>query len=134
MNCVANGKLVKENIFKKIWIQPASGDAGGSLGAALSVYYLMLNNFRSVKSNEDSMQGSFLGPSYENNEVEKILIKNNANYTKLTKENLLNSLNDILNKKNASKLKVDYSNTQKMLALNEGSPSKDIANFILKTI
>lgn len=53
---------------------------------------------------------------------------------KLTKENLLNSLNDILNKKNASKLKVDYSNTQKMLALNEGSPSKDIANFILKTI
>jgi lipid-A-disaccharide synthase len=53
---------------------------------------------------------------------------------KLTKENLLNSLNDILNKKNASKLNVDYSNTQKMLALNEGSPSKDIANFILKTI
>ena len=60
--------------------------------------------------------------------------RNRVSVFKLTKENLLNSLNDILNKKNASKLKVDYSNTQKMLALNEGSPSKEIANFILKTI
>jgi len=52
----------------------------------------------------------------------------------LTKENLVNRLNDILNKKNASKLKVDYFNTQKMLAMKEGSPSKEIAKFILKTI
>ena len=63
LNCVANGKLLKENIFKNIWIQPAAGDAGGSLGAALCVEYIYLAKNR-VINKDDSMQGSYLGPKY----------------------------------------------------------------------
>ena len=61
LNCVANGKILKENIFEKVWIQPAAGDAGGSLGAALSYWHIELKNIRDVNEN-DSMQGSYLGP------------------------------------------------------------------------
>ena len=59
LNCVANGKILKEKIFDNIWIQPAAGDAGGSLGAALALWYLELNNKRKVNP-EDDMQGSYL--------------------------------------------------------------------------
>ena len=69
LNCVINGKILKENIFDKIWIQPAAGDAGGALGAALGVYYKMLNNHRFVPKSLDSMNGSYLGPSYTQNEI-----------------------------------------------------------------
>jgi len=69
LNCVINGKILKENIFDKIWIQPAAGDAGGALGAALGVYYKMLNNQRVVRKSLDSMNGSYLGPSYTQNEI-----------------------------------------------------------------
>jgi len=69
LNCVINGKILKENIFDKIWIQPAAGDAGGALGAALGVYYKMLNNQRVVPKSLDSMNGSYLGPSYTQNEI-----------------------------------------------------------------
>ena len=81
LNCVANGKILEEKIFEKIWIQPASGDAGGSLGA-LAFWYNEKDNTRVVKqenSTEDEMNGSFLGNSYLNSDIEKVL-KNQMQY------------------------------------------------------
>lgn len=72
LNCVANGKLLKEKIFKEIWIQPASGDAGGALGCALFTYFQLLSNNR-TPSTRDSMKGSFLGPKFENDEIRSFL-------------------------------------------------------------
>ncbi len=72
LNCVANGKLKKEKIFKNIWIQPAAGDAGGSIGAALAFWHIQKNKIRKINSN-DSMKGSFLGIEYTQNEIEKEL-------------------------------------------------------------
>jgi carbamoyltransferase len=72
LNCVANGKILKDEMFKKIWIQPAAGDAGGSLGAALGLWYLELNNKREIDV-QDSMQGSYLGPKYSDSDIEKYL-------------------------------------------------------------
>jgi carbamoyltransferase len=88
LNCVANGKLLKENIFDNLWIQPASGDAGGSLGAALAVNYLKLKRKRSIASN-DSMKGSFLGPSFHQQDIEKRLSTLGASYTSLSQEEML---------------------------------------------
>ncbi len=82
LNCVANGKLLKSNLFKNIWIQPAAGDAGGCIGAALATYYLMLKNDRSYIDGNDIMKGSYLGPSYTKNEIESSLKKLCANYKK----------------------------------------------------
>ena len=75
LNCVANGKLLNEKIFKNIWIQPASGDAGGALGCALFTHYQLMENNR-IPSPHDSMEGSFLGPKFENNEIRSFLDKN----------------------------------------------------------
>lgn len=69
LNCVANGKLLKSGIFKNIWIQPAAGDAGGALGAALYVYYNMLENARRVDGKQDMQKGSYLGPQYDKEAV-----------------------------------------------------------------
>ena len=89
LNCVANGKLIKENIFKNVWIQPASGDAGGSLGAALLYWYNELDNKRNIdQTNPDSMKGSLLGPSYSDNFVEKELNRLNCVYQKLEQNDL----------------------------------------------
>ena len=87
LNCVANGKLLKEKIFKNIWIQPAAGDAGGSLGAALAYWYNELNNKRVPSDN--SMKGSYLGPSYKDDEIESYLKKLNAKFIKLDESNLV---------------------------------------------
>ena len=72
LNCVANGKLQSKKIFENIWIQPASGDAGGALGAALFANYQLLKRKRVVEKN-DSMKGSFLGPRFENEEISRFL-------------------------------------------------------------
>jgi carbamoyltransferase len=69
LNCVANGKILKEKIFDNIWIQPAAGDAGGSLGAALALWHIEQNNPRKINPNDD-MQGSYLGPEYSQKEIE----------------------------------------------------------------
>lgn len=69
LNCVANGKLLAEKIFENIWIQPAAGDAGGAIGAALSIYHLMLEKERKVTPLQDAMKGSYLGPSYSQEEI-----------------------------------------------------------------
>jgi carbamoyltransferase len=73
LNCVANGKLLRENVFKKIWIQPAAGDAGGAIGAALGAYHIMLGGKRKVASGSDGMKGSYLGPSYSQKAIEERL-------------------------------------------------------------
>ena len=88
LNCVANGKVLKEKIFEKIWIQPAAGDAGGALGAALALWHKELKKERFTPS-KDSMQGSYLGPRFSNEEIEKNLINLGAKYEKLPEKNLL---------------------------------------------
>lgn len=69
LNCVANGLILKENIFKNIYIQPAAGDAGGSLGAALSIYYQYFDKQRVIEKHKDKMQGTYLGPTYSEKEI-----------------------------------------------------------------
>jgi carbamoyltransferase len=83
LNCVANGKILKEGLFKNIWIQPASGDAGGALGAAQAFYYQELDNKRKILKN-DSMNGSYLGPKFTDDQVEDELKNCGANFKKLT--------------------------------------------------
>ena len=97
LNCVANGKILKEKIFKNIWIQPAAGDAGGSLGAALAFWHQELNHERNINPN-DSMNGSYLGPRFKNSTVEKELSLLSANYKKYSEEELINILASELSK------------------------------------
>lgn len=82
LNCVANGKLAKEKIFQNIWVQPAAGDAGGSLGAALACHYLHLDKQRLIDPN-DSMQGAYLGPSYSAENIKHFLDEQNVVYAKM---------------------------------------------------
>jgi len=91
LNCVANGKILKNKVFENIWVQPAAGDAGGSLGAALAYWYQELNNKRSVNL-EDSMNGSYLGPKYENNIIEKELKLLKAEFKKLSEDEIIDLL------------------------------------------
>ena len=88
LNCVANAKILKEGLFKNIWIQPASGDAGGSLGAAQAFYYQELNNKREILKT-DSMKGSYLGPQFTDDEVENELRNCEANYKKLNLDQII---------------------------------------------
>jgi carbamoyltransferase len=91
LNCVANGKLLKENIFKEIYIQPASGDAGGSLGAALAISTMYYNEPRIITNGEDQMSGTYLGPDFSEKEIVLMNRKTNAiskkyeNFNELTK-------------------------------------------------
>ena len=87
LNCVANGKILKEGLFKNIWIQPASGDAGGALGAAQAFYYQELDNKRKI-SKTDSMNGSYLGPKFSDDQVEDELKNCGANFKKLTSDQI----------------------------------------------
>ncbi len=87
LNCVANGKILEQKIFENIWIQPAAGDAGGSLGAALAVWHLELKNKRQILNNQ--MQGSYLGPSYTQQEIEKELKKNKADFNVLNENEII---------------------------------------------
>jgi carbamoyltransferase len=73
LNCVANGKIVKEGVFENIWIQPAAGDSGGALGAALAVHHLMMNGARQPEKSKDNMKGSYLGPEYSQSQIESEL-------------------------------------------------------------
>tara|TARA_B100000768_G_C11270647_1_gene373258 strand:- start:67 stop:1905 length:1839 start_codon:yes stop_codon:yes gene_type:complete len=95
LNCVANGKILKSKIFDNIWIQPAAGDAGGSLGAALALWHLEQKNIRKVNPNDD-MQGSYLGPEYSQKEIENELDKIGAVYEIKNEEDLLNQTADNL--------------------------------------
>jgi len=88
LNCVANGKILKEKIFDNIWIQPAAGDAGGALGAALAMWHKELNNERFYPL-KDEMRGSFLGPSFKDDEIEKELNNLGAKFEKFDEDKLL---------------------------------------------
>ncbi len=88
LNCVANGKLLQRDLYDNIWIQPAAGDAGGALGAALTGYYLYGENERKVQL-DDAMQGSYLGPNYSNEELSKRLDHLGAKYHSITEEALI---------------------------------------------
>ena len=96
LNCVANGKILKEKIFDNLWIQPAAGDAGGALGAALAFWFKELNNPREVNL-KDAMMGSYIGPSFSEELIEKKLKLLNANFQKLSEENLINVVAKELN-------------------------------------
>ncbi len=89
LNCVANGKILKEKIFENIWIQPASGDAGGSLGAALALWHIDLNNPRDVNLVDD-MSGSYLGPEFSQKEIENELNQKGAKFDILDEDELIN--------------------------------------------
>ena len=95
LNCVANGKILKEKIFDNIWIQPAAGDAGGSLGAALAYWYIELNNTRQTNNN-DEMNGSYLGPIFSDNDIKKSLEKLGAKFEVLEEKELINKTTDDL--------------------------------------
>jgi carbamoyltransferase len=88
LNCVVNGKILKEGLFKNIWIQPAAGDAGGALGAAQAFYYQELDNERKILKN-DLMKGSYLGPQFTDDQVEEELGRYGANYKKLTSDQII---------------------------------------------
>ena len=99
LNCVANGRLLREGPFKNIWIQPAAGDAGGALGAALSTWHEYLDKPRRVNG-ADSMSGAYLGPRYSDSEIKAYLDSVNANYVKLEDSELLPQLAEILEQEN----------------------------------
>ena len=89
LNCVANGKIYDEKLFENIWVQPAAGDAGGSLGAALAMWYSNEKNLRDVGHNDDLMKGSFLGPEYSQKEIELKLNELGAKFQILQTENII---------------------------------------------
>ena len=97
LNCVANGKLLRQGLFKNIWIQPAAGDAGGALGAALFTYYQILNKQRKVNHTQDSMQGSYLGPQFNSRDIEKILKKEKIISKKIPDDKLVGAVSSLIN-------------------------------------
>lgn len=89
LNCVANGKVLREKIFEGLWIQPASGDAGGALGAALAAYHGHLGGIRRVTPGKDAMRGSYLGPEFSQKDIEARLTKEGAKFTVLPDDALI---------------------------------------------
>ncbi len=89
LNCVANGRILRDGAFDKIWIQPASGDAGGALGAALSAHHGLFNQPRTVSNNVDSMRGSYLGPAFSQAEIEASLSTVGARFEVVSEEQLI---------------------------------------------
>jgi carbamoyltransferase len=100
LNCVANGKILKEKIFQNIWIQPAAGDAGGSLGAALALWYIDQGNKRFVNSKDD-MNGSYLGNEFTQDQIEKELKLAGANFQTLNYDKLINTTAELLSNEKA---------------------------------
>jgi len=96
LNCVGNGKILREGPFDNIWIQPAAGDAGGALGAALFVWYQYLNNERKAESGKDFMKASLLGPSYSDDQILQYLQSNDIPYQKLSPKELPVRIADLI--------------------------------------
>jgi carbamoyltransferase len=92
LNCVGNGRILREGPFENVWIQPAAGDAGGALGAALSVWYQYLGNQRDVSAmcggHRDAMRGAYLGPSFSNDEIKAFIETTGANYRRVDRAQL----------------------------------------------
>ena len=100
LNCVANGKILNQKIFDNIWIQPAAGDAGASIGAAQAYWFLELNKERTIDKN-DSMEGSYLGPEYTNDEIQNELKDMGAKYSVLSDEEIIEKTAESLSKGDA---------------------------------
>ncbi|NBW40800.1 hypothetical protein EBR25_07325 [bacterium] len=96
LNCVGNGRVLREGPFKNIWIQPAAGDAGGALGAALCVWYGYLGNPRVADGKTDFQKGSYIGPSFSNDEIEQELAALGAKYVRLSEDELMDKTSDLL--------------------------------------
>ena len=97
LNCVANGRILRETPFRDIWIQPAAGDAGGALGAALAVWHRYLGNSRTVSGSGDSQQGSLLGTSYGPDEIRRFLLEEGAVFHELEEDSVFSRTADRLN-------------------------------------
>jgi carbamoyltransferase len=100
LNCVGNGRILREGPFEQLWIQPAAGDAGGALGAALFTWYKYLDNPRSVNPNKDSQKGSYLGPVYSDDEIEQFLRMKETPFRKLSREELIDTVADLIAQEN----------------------------------
>jgi carbamoyltransferase len=100
LNCVANGKILREKIFDNIWIQPAAGDAGGSLGAALALWHIEFDNKRKINQ-RDAMNNSYLGTEFTEDEIEKDLKLIGANYETFNYEDLLHKTAELLSNEKA---------------------------------
>lgn len=100
LNCVANGKLLRKKVFDNIWIQPAAGDAGGAVGAALACWYQYNGKPRTLNGRHDGMKGAYLGPVYSNTEIEDSLTRLNAVYERLDDQQLFARLAEILASEN----------------------------------
>jgi len=96
LNCVANGKILRDGCFERIWVQPASGDAGGALGAALAAYHLLQDQPRRVCGCSDRMHGSYLGPEFRQDDIEQRLSKLGASYEVFEEPKLLDECVDAL--------------------------------------
>lgn len=96
LNCVANGVILREKLFDGIWIQPAAGDAGGALGAALAVWHSRNQNAPPKTAGIDSMRGAFLGPGFSDAEIENVLLNHEAVYERLAESDLLERTADLL--------------------------------------
>lgn len=92
LNCVGNGRLLREGPYKKIWVQPAAGDAGGSIGAALAIWHHYLGNSRYTEEETDKQFGSYLGPDYSRQEIKDYLDNNGYPYRELKDRSLYNEV------------------------------------------
>lgn len=96
LNCVANGRLLREGPFEKIWVQPAAGDAGSAVGAALYAWYQYHDQPRSVDHQNDSMRGSYLGPEFTANQIQRFLEENKIKYTELESATISEKIADLI--------------------------------------
>jgi len=96
LNCVGNGRVLREGPFENIWIQPAAGDAGGALGAALFVWYQYLENRRVADNKKDVQQGSYLGPEFENGDIKDYLKREKIPYTEIGDEEIPEKIADLI--------------------------------------
>jgi carbamoyltransferase len=100
LNCVANGKILRENIFDDIWIQPAAGDAGGAIGAALYTWYKYLDKPRNIISGQDSQKGSYLGPAFSDEEIKAFLDEQSISYSMLDRDEIASTTAKLLAEEN----------------------------------
>jgi carbamoyltransferase len=96
LNCVANGQILREKIFDSLWIQPAAGDAGGALGAALLAWYQYLEKPRSAEGRRDSQRGSYLGPAFKRDEIRNYLLSRNISFVELSDNELPGRIADLI--------------------------------------
>jgi len=96
LNCVGNGKILREKVFDALWIQPAAGDAGGAAGVALCIWHKVLKNERKVVAGKDAMKGAYLGPQFDSESIRKYLDENKFPYKRYGETELIQTVVDLL--------------------------------------